>query len=135
MLLTIVSAVFVFGLLVLVHEWGHFITAKMTNMRVDEFAIGFGPKLISWQKGETLYALRAIPLGGFNRIAGMDLDEEENDAGDRAYFKRPIWARMIVILAGSVMNFVLPVILFFLDFSVCGCADTKHGTDCRCSDG
>ena len=120
MLLTIVSAVFVFGLLVLVHEWGHFITAKMTNMRVDEFAIGFGPKLISWQKGETLYALRAIPLGGFNRIAGMDLDEEENDAGDRAYFKRPIWARMIVILAGSVMNFVLPVILFFLIFLCVG---------------
>lgn len=120
MLLTIVSAVFVFGLLVLVHEWGHFITAKMTNMRVDEFAIGFGPKLISWQKGETLYALRAIPLGGFNRIAGMDLDEEENDAGDRAYFKRPIWARMIVILAGSVMNFVLPVVLFFLIFLCVG---------------
>ena len=120
MLLTILSAVFVFGLLVLVHEWGHFITAKMTNMRVDEFAIGFGPKLISWQKGETLYALRAIPLGGFNRIAGMDLDEEENDAGDRAYFKRPIWARMIVILAGSVMNFVLPVILFFLIFLCVG---------------
>ena len=120
MLLTIVSAVFVFGLLVLVHEWGHFITAKMTNMRVDEFAIGFGPKLISWQKGETLYALRAIPLGGFNRIAGMDLDEEENDAGDRAYFKRPIWARMVVILAGSVMNFVLPVILFFLIFLCVG---------------
>ena len=120
MLLTIVSAVFVFGLLVLVHEWGHFITAKMTNMRVDEFAIGFGPKLISWQKGETLYALRAIPLGGFNRIAGMDLDEEENDAGDRAYFKRPIWARMIVILAGSVMNFVLPVILLFLIFLCVG---------------
>ncbi|MBE6100249.1 MAG: RIP metalloprotease RseP [Anaerovibrio sp.] len=120
MLLTIVSAVFVFGLLVLVHEWGHFITAKMTNMRVDEFAIGFGPKLISWQKGETLYALRAIPLGGFNRIAGMDLDEEENDAGDRAYFKRPIWARMVVILAGSVMNFVLPVVLFFLIFLCVG---------------
>ena len=120
MLLTIVSAVFVFGLLVLVHEWGHFITAKMTNMRVDEFAIGFGPKLNRRKKGETLYALRAIPLGGFNRIAGMDLDEEENDAGDRAYFKRPIWARMIVILAGSVMNFVLPVILFFLIFLCVG---------------
>ncbi len=121
MLLTIVSAVFVFGLLVLVHEWGHFITAKMTNMRVDEFAIGFGPKLLSWQKGETLYALRAIPLGGFNRIAGMDFDEdEESDAGDRAYFKRPVWARMIVILAGSFMNFVLPVILFFLIFFFSG---------------
>ncbi|MCR5175285.1 MAG: RIP metalloprotease RseP [Anaerovibrio sp.] len=120
MLLTIISAIFVFGLLVLVHELGHFITAKMTNMRVDEFAIGFGPKLIGWKKGETLYAIRAIPLGGFNRIAGMDLDEDENDAGDRAYFRRPIWARMIVILAGSCMNFLLPVILFFLIFFFSG---------------
>ena len=79
MLLTIVSAVFVFGLLVLVHEWGHFITAKMTGMRVDEFAIGFGPKLLDWRRGETLYAIRAIPLGGYNRIAGMDFDEEEEN--------------------------------------------------------
>ncbi|MBR2143279.1 RIP metalloprotease RseP [Anaerovibrio sp.] len=120
MLLTIVSAVFVFGLLVLVHEWGHFITAKMTNMRVDEFAIGFGPKLLGWKRGETLYAIRAIPLGGYNRIAGMDMDEDENDAGDRAYFKRPVWARMIVILAGSIMNFILPVVLFFLIFFFVG---------------
>lgn len=113
MLVTIVSAIFVFGLLVLVHELGHFITAKMTNMRVDEFAIGFGPKLFSWRKGETMYAWRLVPLGGFNRIAGMDLDEEEDDAGERAYFRRPVWARMIVILAGSFMNFLLPVVLFF----------------------
>lgn len=120
MLLTIVSAVFVFGLLVLVHEWGHFITAKMTGMRVDEFAIGFGPKLLDWRKGETLYAIRAIPLGGYNKIAGMDLDEEENDAGERAYYRRPVWARMIVILAGSFMNFVLPVVLFFLIFAFAG---------------
>ena len=74
MILTIAAAVFVFGLLVLVHEFGHFITAKMTGMRVDEFAIGFGPKLISRKHGETVYSLRAIPLGGFNDIAGMDPD-------------------------------------------------------------
>ncbi|WP_297964187.1 RIP metalloprotease RseP [uncultured Anaerovibrio sp.] len=121
MLLTIVSAVFVFGLLVLVHEWGHFITAKMTGMRVDEFAIGFGPKLLDWRRGETLYAIRAIPLGGYNRIAGMDFDEEEEkDAGERAYYRRPVWARMIVILAGSFMNFLLPIILFFLIFVFSG---------------
>lgn len=72
MVLTIAAAVFVFGLLVLVHELGHFATAKMTGMRVDEFAIGFGPKLVSFQRGETVYSIRAIPLGGFNDIAGMD---------------------------------------------------------------
>ena len=111
MLLTIIAAVFVFGLLVLVHEFGHFITAKMTGMRVDEFAIGFGPKLISTKRGETIYSIRAVPLGGFNDIAGMD--PLNNEAGERGYCEKSVLSRMIVILAGSAMNFVLPVILFF----------------------
>ena len=106
MVLTIAAAVFVFGLLVLVHELGHFVTAKMTGMRVDEFAIGFGPKLVSFQRGETVYSIRAIPLGGFNDIAGMD--PEQNDAGSRGYCEKPVSSRMIVILAGSIMNLLLP---------------------------
>ena len=111
LLLTIIAAIFVFGLLVLVHEFGHFITAKMTGMRVDEFAIGFGPKLLTTKRGETVYSIRAIPLGGFNDIAGMD--PTNNEAGDRGYCNKPVLSRMFVILAGSVMNFILPVILFF----------------------
>jgi len=111
MVLTIAAAIFVFGLLVLVHELGHFITAKLTGMRVDEFAIGFGPQLVSFTRGETVYSLRAIPLGGFNDIAGMD--PSNNEAGDRGYCEKPVFSRMIVILAGSLMNFVLPVIIFF----------------------
>lgn len=111
MLISAIAIVFVFGLLVLVHEFGHFITAKKTGMRVDEFAIGFGPKIFSTKKGETVYSIRAIPLGGFNKIAGMEKDMDE-DAGDRAYWARPVWARMIVILAGSIMNFILPLIIF-----------------------
>ena len=94
-------SIFVFGLLVLFHEFGHFATAKLTGMRVDEFAIGFGPKLASYRRGETLYSLRAIPLGGFNKIAGMDPDEEKDE---RSYSSKPILARMLVILAGSAMN-------------------------------
>ena len=109
MLLTIVSAIFVFGLLVLFHELGHFITAKMTGMRVDEFAIGFGPKLVGVKYGETMYSLRVFPLGGFNKIAGMDPEDEPDE---RSYSSKPVWARMIVILAGSVMNFILPILLF-----------------------
>ena len=111
MVLTIAAAVFVFGLLVLVHELGHFVTAKLTGMRVDEFAIGFGPKLISHRWGETVYSIRAVPLGGFNDIAGMD--PADNDAGERGYCEKPVRSRMIVILAGSVMNFLLPVLIFF----------------------
>ena len=111
MLISAIAIVFVFGLLVLVHEFGHFITAKKNGMRVDEFAIGFGPKLVSTKRGETVYSIRAIPLGGFNKIAGMEKGMDE-DAGDRAYWARPVWARMIVILAGSIMNFILPFLIF-----------------------
>ena len=118
MILTIAAAVFVFGLLVLVHEFGHFITAKMTGMRVDEFAIGFGPKLISRKHGETVYSLRAIPLGGFNDIAGMDPDN--NTAGERGFCAKPVLSRMVVILAGATMNFILPIVLFFAIFAALG---------------
>lgn len=112
-MMTIIATIFVFGLLVLVHELGHFVTAKLTGMRVDEFAIGFGPKLVSYKRGETLYSLRIIPLGGFNKIAGMD-PEEEQDEG--SFSTKSIPARILVIIAGSAMNFVLPVVLFFIIF-------------------
>lgn len=76
---TVIATIFVFGLLVLVHELGHFITAKLTGMRVSEFAIGFGPKLLWKKSGETEYSVRAIPLGGFNKIDGMDPEEEQDE--------------------------------------------------------
>ena len=116
--LTILASVFVFGLLVLFHEFGHFIMAKATGMRVDEFAIGFGPKLISRKFGETEYSIRIVPLGGFNDIAGMD--PSENDAGDRGYCEKPVWKRMIVIVAGPLMNFLLPIMIFFMIFMIVG---------------
>lgn len=109
-MLTVLAAIFVFGVLVTVHELGHFITAKLTGMRVDEFAIGFGPKIYQIRDGETLYTLRAIPLGGFNRIAGMEPEDDKNDP--RGFNNKPIPARMLVILAGALMNFILPVFLF-----------------------
>jgi len=111
--MTTVATIFVFGLLVFVHELGHFVTAKMTGMRVDEFAIGFGPKVISYKYGETLYSWRIIPLGGFNKIAGMDPDEEQDESSFNA---KSIPARMLVIVAGSTMNFVLPILLFITIF-------------------
>ncbi|BBB93145.1 MAG TPA: RIP metalloprotease RseP [Methylomusa anaerophila] len=116
-IIPIIAAIFVFGLLILFHELGHFITAKLVGMRVDEFAIGFGPKLVSRQVGETIYSIRIVPLGGFNKIAGMDPDEEQDE---RSFNTKPVWARMLVIVAGSAMNFVLPVILFFIVFVSAG---------------
>ena len=111
LLMTIAAAIFVLGLLVLVHELGHFATAKWTGMRVDEFAIGFGPKIFGIKRGETLYSIRAIPLGGFNEIAGMDPSQE--DTNGRGFCDKSIPARMLVIVAGSAMNVLLPIVLFF----------------------
>ena len=77
--ITILATIFVFSLIVFIHELGHFATAKWAGMQVDEFAIGFGPKLYSTRRGDTEYSLRVIPLGGFNRIAGMSEEEPLNE--------------------------------------------------------
>ena len=116
-MLTILAAIFVFGVLVTVHELGHFITAKMTGMKVEEFAIGFGPNIYQQKDGDTLYSLRVIPLGGYNKIAGMDPEDPWDPNGFKA---KSIPARMLVILAGSLMNFILPVILFSGIFMIDG---------------
>ena len=108
-MLTILAAVFVFGVLVTVHELGHFIAAKLTKMRVEEFAIGFGPVISQTKDGDTEFSLRAIPLGGYNKIAGMDPEDPVDENG---FNSKSIPARMFVILAGALMNFILPVLLF-----------------------
>lgn len=114
---TILAAIVLFGVLITVHELGHFLAAKGTGMLVTEFSIGFGPKLIQKKVGETLYSLRLCPLGGYNRIAGMEPGEAVTPRG---FNGRPLWARMLVILAGPFMNFLLPFLLFFGIFAVSG---------------
>ena len=110
-MLTILACIFVFGILVTVHEFGHFITAKLTGMRVEEFSIGFGPNIYQQQEGETLYSLRMLPLGGYNKIAGMDPDDPDDP--EHGFNSKPVSSRMLVILAGSLMNIFLPVLIFF----------------------
>ena len=110
-MLTILACIFVFGILVTVHEFGHFITAKLTGMKVEEFSFGFGPTIYQQQEGETLYSLRMLPLGGYNKIAGMDPDDPEDP--ERGFNSKPVTSRMLVILAGSLMNILLPVLIFF----------------------
>jgi regulator of sigma E protease len=116
-LTTILAAIVLFGVLITVHELGHFLAAKGTGMLVTEFSIGFGPKLFQKKVGETLYSLRLCPLGGYNRIAGMEPGEAVTPRG---FNGRPLWARMLVILAGPFMNFLLPFLLFFGIFAVSG---------------
>lgn len=99
--------------LVLVHEWGHFIVAKKTGMRVDEFAIGFPPKLFGIKKGETEYNFNALPIGGYVKIWGENYDDEV-DAADksRAFSARPKWAQALVLVAGVTMNIIFAWVLF-----------------------
>lgn len=115
--MTIILAVLIFSILVLVHEGGHFLAAKRAGIKVEEFAIGMGPALWQFEKGETVYSLRAFPLGGYNRISGME-GLETNDL--RGFNSQPLSKRMGVIAAGSGMNFVLAIFLFILTFMVLG---------------
>ena len=117
MLNAIIAPVIVFAIIVIVHEGGHFFMAKLTGMKVDEFAVGFGPKIVSFRKGETLYSLRAIPLGGYNKIAGMNRDDLDDP---RAFRQRPTWAKLLVIAGGALFNILLAFFIFTAIFSVNG---------------
>lgn len=122
MITTILLFLGVLFVLVLVHEWGHYIAAKKTGMRVDEFGIGFPPRLFGVRRGETEYTLNALPLGGFVRIYGESLVHEEAEEHDpdkaRALWARPKWAQALVLIAGVVMNVVLAFVLYTAVFMI-----------------
>lgn len=110
---TLVASIIIFGILVFVHEFGHFIAARLNGIRVLEMAIGFGPKLFAWKKKGTAYSLRLFPLGGFCRLLGEDPAEvNEPDSFTR---KSPA-RRAAVLAAGPVMNLLLSLLLFFVIF-------------------
>lgn len=109
--------------LILVHEWGHYITAKLTKMKVEEFGIGFPPKLFGLQKGETEYTFNALPIGGFVKILGENgLPAEEGGLSEaeqeRAFGSRPKWAQAIVLIAGVTMNVILAWFLIVLTLTM-----------------
>lgn len=108
---------FILLVLVIVHEFGHFIVAKLTNMRVDEFAFGFPPRIFSKKIGETVYAVNALPLGGYVSIWGENGSEEDKAEGGaknhpRAFSNRPWWAQLLVLVAGVTMNMLLALFIF-----------------------
>lgn len=108
-----VIAILVFVAIVMIHEFGHYIVAKLSGVRVEEFAIGMGPKIVGKKKGETLYSLRAIPIGGFCKLTGED--EASEDA--KAFNNKPLLTRMAVIFFGPLMNFILAIFIFSLVIS------------------
>ena len=107
-----------FAALILLHEFGHFVAAKATGMRVERFSLFFPPYLARHRRGETEYCIGAVPLGGFVRITGMNPEEELSpEVAPRAYYHQPVWKRIVVIGAGPAVNLVIAfVLLFFLAF-------------------
>jgi len=113
MLLTIIVFVVMLVVLVLTHEFGHFITAKLCKVKVEEFGIGFPPRIWGFKKGETLYSINAIPIGGFTKLQG---EEDPSEPGSLAGKSIPV--RLLVLSAGSLLNILLPVLLFIISFMI-----------------
>jgi len=109
---TIVAIIVLIITVVVVHEFGHFIVAKRSGIQVDDFSVGFGPKLIWKRVGETVYAIRLLPFGGFVKLAGMTGLPEEKDPGPRAFWRASIPRRSATILAGGVFNLVFAGLVF-----------------------
>lgn len=103
----VIIAIIIFGVLIAIHEFGHFVAAKCCGVKVNEFAIGMGPAIWKKQKGETLYALRILPIGGY---CAMEAEDEASD-DPRAFTNKGFWPRLIILCAGSFMNFLLGVVL------------------------
>ena len=110
--LYIIIALFVFGILIFIHEGGHFLAARLCGVTVKEFAIGMGPKIFSWtsKKSGTKYALRLLPIGGF---VSMDGEDEDSDNPD-AFCNKNVPKRMLIVIAGAFMNILLGFILMFV---------------------
>lgn len=109
----IIIAIIIFGILIAIHEFGHFTAAKPCGVKVEEFAIGMGPALFKKQKGETVYALRILPIGGFCAMAGED--EESDDP--RAFTNQGFWKKFVILCAGSFMNLVLGIVLILIMYA------------------
>lgn len=138
MIITILAFVVVLSILVLIHELGHFLVAKKLGIKVEEFGFGFPPRLFGIRRGETLYSINLLPVGGFVKLYGEDAagggslkktKDQKSDTKDigRAFFARPVWQRFSVVVAGVVMNFILAVIIISYLFGTQGVAlPTEH---------
>jgi regulator of sigma E protease len=113
-MMSIIITILLLGLIILLHEFGHFITAKAFKMPVIEFAIGMGPKLISIKKGETNYSIRALPLGGFVNIDGMQIEDDPSKVVKNGFNSQSPVKRFVVLVAGVVMNFLSAILVIYV---------------------
>ena len=110
----VLLAVLLFGVLIAVHEFGHFITAKLSGVKVNEFSIGMGPAIFKKQGKETLYSLRILPFGGYCAMEG----EDENSSDPRAFSSQPARKRILIVVAGSLMNLIAGFLVLFFVFAL-----------------
>jgi regulator of sigma E protease len=122
---SIVGAIVAIGLLIVVHEAGHYVVARWCGMKVDRFSIGFGPPILSWRRGGTDFTLGPIPFGGFVQIRGMTVADEVEGDDPSAYPNRPAWQRFATIFAGPATNYLFAIVLALILFASQG---TPSGT-------
>lgn len=111
---TAIITVIVFGIVIFIHELGHFISAKACGVRVNEFALGMGPKIVSFKKKETQYSLRLLPIGGYVQMEG----EDSQSSDERAFSNKSVWKRIIIVSAGAIMNLILGFLVVCITVSV-----------------
>lgn len=121
----ILFAILFFGIIIALHEFGHFSTAKLFKIKVNEFSIGMGPALFKKQQGETLYALRLLPIGGFVSLEG----EDEASDDPHAFGNQKAWKRFIVIAAGATLNIILGLVLIGIMLAMSGAVPTTVVSD------
>src|SRR6185369_7974202 len=113
----VIYAIIVLGILIFVHEFGHFIVAKLFRVGVEKFSLGFGPKLIGKQIGETEYLISAFPLGGYVKMVGESAEAELAEADRaRAFMAKPPWQRIVIVAAGPLFNLLFAYLLFIVIF-------------------
>lgn len=118
---SLISFIIVLGILIFVHEFGHFLCAKLFGVKVLKFSLGFGPRLTGFRHGETEYVISALPLGGFVKMVGEQGGEApEPEDQTRSFANKPVWQRFIIVAAGPVFNLLFAVFVFFLVFAVNG---------------
>jgi len=127
---TVVSFIIVLGLLIFVHELGHFLFAKLFRVKVLKFSLGFGPKLIGRTFGDTEYLVSAFPLGGYVKMYGENPDEQDGVSGDQggSFAHKSVWKRFFIVLAGPIFNLLFALVLFAGLFIAIGVPDSRDTT-------
>ena len=124
-LIAIVSVTVVLGIMIFVHEWGHFIAAKLAGVRVDVFSFGFGSRVFGVKRGDTDYRLSALPFGGYVRMAG-DNPVEERTGAPYEFLSKPRWVRVLIAVAGPAMNILLAFLIFWGIFGLKGVPEPEY---------